>query len=130
MALTVALRDIDIEADTGLVYIDVDFYPSNAAKQRGDPPLATEDFRMQISRTVREASAFDANGRLTAWTTRQKTLAELRDEVRGNILRHAATLEVRAALRGDRRLKRKPIMRSDDPEGIKAALLSLRESRA
>ena len=150
MPVVFAVRDIDIEADTGLVYFDVDFWPSLVAKNRGDAPFVTEDFRMQLSRTVTRVVT-DVDGRLKrldgvfvppdaitpedeaiGWEreTVQKTVTELRQEVRANILRHADLLEARTELRGDRRLRAKPRVRVDDPDGIRATLSALREARA
>ena len=155
MPVAFAIRDVDVEEDTGFVYCDVDFYASILAKTRDEEPIATEDFRMQLARMVTrivtnedgwmrepggefeypyeqdpDTGEWQPKDREWETETVEKTGLELLQEVRDNIRRHADTLEVTPALRGDRRLRRKPRMRVDDPDGWRTRLASLREARS
>lgn len=96
------------EAGTGLLYVEVDFYASEAARVNGERPFCREDFRMQIAPDSLEPSAIDASGNPIAWARRVRADRELRAEVIDNIERHVKRLNGSPKLRGDRRMRTRP----------------------
>ena len=44
------INEISREPDTGLIYLDVDFWSDQSSYDAGDPPIVSNDFRMQLFR--------------------------------------------------------------------------------
>lgn len=130
------------------VYVEVDFYASRAARMKDAEPLCVEDFLMSIEPVVTRlvvnedgwprvvGGEFEfpfEQDKAGEWVPKDREWeretvalsdAEIAAIVDGNIARHAALIESRPDLRGDRRLLERPPVREVDTSQVAERLAS------
>ena len=145
MAAHIRINEVSREPG-GLFYFDIDFWLTQAAYDAGNPPIISNDFRMQlvnsITRVAQDTNGFylttdgssidpailtPDNTTIYNWKTETITLTanDIIAQIRSNIANFVKQAVANNTLRGD--LRHRAIIRNQtDPSGILTKIAALK----